>query len=599
MAPIPAERCIAGRDLSEPRLAPGGEVLVYAVAVAGTATLVVHTLATGGERAIATNPALRPGRGTGGGAWCFRSDRPAVVYVAVDGNLHEQPLAGGPSVRLTDHGPERAISNPQLAPDGCALVYVLDQAQVLSRDCRTGVVRRLDAGDADFCLDPCIAPDSSSVVWHAWDVPDMPWDHSRVQRAALPGGGAIAEVLRPAGSVQQPRVLPDGTIAWVRDDDGWLNVWVGDRPVVAEPFEHAGPTWGPGQCSYVFSPDGGHLAFTRNEHGFGRLCVATISGGIAGEVREVARGVHAQLSWQGDRLAALRSGARTPTEVVYYDTSTWQRTVVAVGPSPEWQRDELAEPMAVEIDTADGVVHARLYAADDPQGRLIIWLHGGPSDQWAVGFLPRIAFWRSRGWNILVPDHRGSTGHGREYQQALRGRWGELDVADTVAVAREAHRRGWGLPSCTVLMGGSAGGFTALAATALEPTLFGATVVSYPVTDLADLAERSHRFERHYTVSLVGPLPASAAEYRRRSPAYHAGRYRRARLLILHGELDSVVPVEQSRVFAERVRTAGGGVELHVYPDEGHGFRQAANQLDEYRRIEDFLARCVPVASRS
>ena len=63
-------------------------------------------------------------------------------------------------------------------------------------------------------------------------------------------------------------------------------------------------------------------------------------------------------------------------------------------------------------------------------------------------------------------------------------------------------------------------------------------------------------------------------------------------------ELDAVVPVRQSRVFVQRVRTAGGEAQLHVYPDEGHGFRQPANQLDEYRRAEDFLARHVPVASR-
>ena len=79
----------------------------------------------------------------------------------------------------------------------------------------------------------------------------------------------------------------------------------------------------------------------------------------------------------------------------------------------------------------------------------------------------------------------------------------------------------------------------------------------------------------------------------------HADRCTRTPLLVLHGDVDSVVPVQQSRCSRERVQTAGGQVELHVYAGEGHGFRQAANQLDEYRRLEDFLARWVPVASRS
>jgi dipeptidyl aminopeptidase/acylaminoacyl peptidase len=146
-------------------------------------------------------------------------------------------------------------------------------------------------------------------------------------------------------------------------------------------------------------------------------------------------------------------------------------------------------------------------------------------------------------------------------------------------------------------MGGSSGGFTALGAVAAEPTLFAAAVVLYPVTDLTDLAERSHRFERHYADSLIGPLPTMADEYRARSPIAHAGRYVATPTLILHGDADPVVPVEQSRAFVDRVRAAGGDVELHVYAGEGHGFRQRLNQLDEYRRIAGFLARHVPLAS--
>ncbi len=226
-----------------------------------------------------------------------------------------------------------------------------------------------------------------------------------------------------------------------------------------------------------------------------------------------------------------------------------------------------------------------------------MWLHGGPTDQWQVSFMPRIAHWRAQGWSIVVPDHRGSTGHGRTYQQALRGQWGILDVNDTLAITNHAHDSGWGTPGSTVIMGGSAGGFTALGAVAAEPSLFAATVVLYPVTDLMSLAQPSYRFEQHYTDSLVGPLPAMIDEYRNRSPISHPDRYTAIPMLILCGDADPVVPVEQSRLFAERVRAAGGEIELHVYEGDGHGFRQRVNQLDEYRRIAGFLARHVPLAS--
>lgn len=475
---------------------------------------------------------------------------------------------------------ERAVASPCCAPDGRSVVFALDDSEIHELSFDGGQTHRIDDGSADFCFDPFVEP-SGAIRWHAWNVPDMPWDHSRIQRFA---NGAVTN-LAGSGSTQQPRTLSDGTPICLRDDAGWLNVWLGDRPLVEEPFEHGGPTWGPSQRSYAWSPDGTRVAFTRNERGFGRLCVIDVA---TGAVQGVARGVHGQLSWGGGRLTCLRSGARTPPEVVVYDTTTWERTPIASAAS--WPTDELVEPEAIEV----GPIHARLYRGN---GRgLIVWLHGGPTDQWQVTFMPRIAYWQAQGWNILVPDHRGSTGHGREYRQALRGKWGIVDVEDTLAVTKRAHLAGWGTPATTVLMGGSSGGFTALHTLAAEPELFAAVVTPYPVTDLLDLAQRSHRFEAHYSDSLIGPLPAATSVYRERSPITHAERYKRP-LLILHGDADPVVPVEQSQRFAERVGAAGGNVELHVYEGEGHGFRQRSNQLDEYQCIAGFLARHVPLAS--
>lgn len=587
MPPIPAERCIGSRDLSEPRLSRDGSVLVYGEAIAGETAFVVRRGSGSVPARIVPTPALRTARGLGGGSWCFTADEEALIYVAADGNLWLQPLDGVAACAVTEHGPDRGVAAPCAAPDGEHVVYVVDLAEVYVVDLATRASVRLDDGRADFCIDPQVTLDGW-VEWVEWDVPDMAWDRSRLHRVRLDGSGR--STLEPSHTVQQPRTMPDGRRLSVRDDHGWWNVFVGDAPVVDEPFEHAGPTWGPGQRTFAWSPDLRSVAFTRNEAGFGRLCMADIGSGV---VREIARGVHGQLSWGGSRVAALRTGARTPTQVVAYDTTTWERTVIDVGPAGAWRDDELVEPEAVEVpvDDATAVVHARLYRADTSTERLIVWMHGGPTDQWAVTFMPRIAFWRSRGWNVLVPDHRGSTGHGRSYMQALRGRWGELDVADIVAVARWAHEQGWGSPAHSAAMGGSAGGFTALGAVASAPELFAAAAVAYPVTDLADLPERSHRFERHYTVGLVGPLPARLATYLERSPAHFPHRFVGTPLLLLHGDSDPVVPVEQSRVFAERVRAAGGDVELHVYEGEGHGFRDATHQLDEYARLEDFLTR--------
>lgn len=629
---IEIDACIGGRELTEPRLDAHGRSIAYVVSSDGEARLVVRTIddpsSPGRPRTLTMGVPVRSGRGLGGGAWCWSADGSAVVYAGVDGDLWWQPVMSGNATRLTANGPERVARAPAVSADGRHLVYVLDQSEVWSLDvagATTGTVaaaRRVDDGSADFCFDPAIDPTSTTVAWHAWNVPHMPWDRARLQVAVLDPARRVHPadpVLSPASSasVQQPRFAPDGTLVCVRDDTGWLNVWWGDQPLVDEPFEHAGPAWGLGQRSYAFDPSGRSVAFTRNEAGFGRLCVVDIA---TGTVHQIGRGVHGQLSWSRspgiNRIAAIRSGARTPTELVVLDLDVTaeddgaaepaatvgvvaRRSTVEVASTASWDRDLLVEPEAVVVTADDGgQIHARLFRAqsDDREPRLICWLHGGPTDQWQVTFMPRIAYWRAQGWHVLVPDHRGSTGHGRQYQQALNGRWGELDVADTAAMLRHAHDAGWARPQRTVLMGASAGGFTVLGVLARHPDLAAAAVVSYPVSDLADLAERSHRFERHSTCSLVGP-PGESDEidrrYRDRSPVWFAPSIRTP-LLVFHGDADPVVPVGQSRVLVERIRAAGGVVELCIRPGEGHGFRLPAHQVDEYERTGAFLRRHVP-----
>jgi dipeptidyl aminopeptidase/acylaminoacyl peptidase len=209
-----------------------------------------------------------------------------------------------------------------------------------------------------------------------------------------------------------------------------------------------------------------------------------------------------------------------------------------------------------------------------------------------VQFNPRIAYFVDRGWAVLVPDHRGSTGHGRAFTQALAGRWGDLDTADIAAGMRAAAERGWGDARRMVPIGGSAGGFTVLNLLAHHPGLCAAGVDLYGVTDLFDLDETTHRFEAHYLHSVVGPLPAAADRYRDRSPVTVAERIT-SPLLILQGLDDPVVPPAQSRALAERLRALGRPVELHCYEGEGHGWGRPETVVDELQRTESFLRRHV------
>jgi dipeptidyl aminopeptidase/acylaminoacyl peptidase len=345
-----------------------------------------------------------------------------------------------------------------------------------------------------------------------------------------------------------------------------------------------------GQRSFVVRRDGS-CVLARNRAGFGTLSIVDPAGGVR-DLATGAVGVHGQLSVADDRLVALRSGPTTPPEVVLLDLAVPERPgrVVAAGGPTAWRDVVQAPPVAITAEHDGVVLHARRYVAGE--GNMLCWVHGGPTDQWQVDFRPRVAYWCSRGWDVLVVDPRGSTGHGRAYREALNGAWGRLDVDDTAALIRRAHSQGWATSATTVMIGGSSGGLTVLGVLADHGDLVAGAVVSYPVSDLAALADATHRFEAHYTDTLVGRPgePGLDDRFHSLSPIHRADRIV-SPLLVFHGSDDPVVPVAHSVTLTDRIRAAGGDVELVVYEGEGHGFRDPINQRDEYARTEQFLRR--------
>ncbi len=272
---------------------------------------------------------------------------------------------------------------------------------------------------------------------------------------------------------------------------------------------------------------------------------------------------------------------------------------MARGPVGGFEAIDLPEPTAVTWEADDGAtIHGRLFEPTAPSATgedpppLLVWIHGGPTGQTTVAWNNRLPFFLERGWSVLLPDHRGSTGHGRAYVQAMAGRWGDLDTSDTAAGMRAAAERGWGDAKRMVPMGGSAGGFTVLNLLAHHPDLCAAGIDLFGVADLFDLNETTHRFEAHYLHSIVGPLPAAADAYRDRSPLHVADRIT-SPLLILQGDADEVVPPAQSRMIADRLQALGRTVELHFYEGEGHGWLRPETMIDELGRIESFLRRQV------
>ncbi len=618
-ARISAAMCAGGRTLSEPRLSPDGRAVAVVVSVAGATSLVVVPATGGSESILTTAPAIR----RGWGVFDWMPDGSGVVYVGSDGELQLQDIAGGPPRRLAR---TEGASAPAVSPDGRRVAFTVDGRHV--------AVASLEPGDPwpvrisavpDFCADPAWSPDGSQVAWHEWDVPAMAWDDSRIVVGAYDSWSLPVPVPVPVPSpsaVAQPRFSPGGELGWLCDASGWLNLWHRDPAGTAQPFleercEHGPPTWGDGSRSWVWSPDGSRIAFTRNLEGFGELCLLDVD---SGDVRSLDRGVFAGLSWSDRSIAALRSGARAPDQVVVYrmdegapragsaaSTSTKPpRITVARGPVLGFEAAEMVEPEVVhwvgeDVPALGPEVHGRLFrtgrhcvvgsADPDATPPLIVWVHGGPTGQHQVGFNARAAYFLDRGWNLLQVDHRGSTGWGRAYAQALRGEWGRLDVDDVVTGITAAVAARWGDPRRIVVMGGSSAGLTVLSILSRYPGMCAAGIDLYGVTDLFGLEEATHRFEAHYNSIMVGALPGAASVWRERSPIANAAAIRDP-LLVMHGSSDKVVPLEQSERLM-RALNPGVPAELHVYDGEGHGWSRPATVADELSRIDAFLTRHV------
>jgi dipeptidyl aminopeptidase/acylaminoacyl peptidase len=551
-----------------------------------------------GSDRIALDPPARRTPPTWGGTWCWCGED-AVVLVAADGRLVHVAL-GGPVVEVLPADGTRRLG-PAVSPDGrwvaCAAETPTDQRIVVA-PISGGPAQHVST--ADFAWDPAWSPSGDAIAWHEWDDPAMPWDASRIVIAAVVDGIVGTPVVvagRVDEQVGQPRWSPDGRhLAWVSDRTGWLTVWVADArgadpyPLVLESFEAAEAPWGAGQRSFAWSPDARSIAYCRNEDGFGALQRVAVTGESVGTSDLVARAWHHGIDWTAHGILGVRSGARTPPRIVVHGEDG-SRIDLADGDPPGFSRDALVEPEVVRWRSGASEVSGLLYRpAGAQRPPVLVDCHGGPTGAATVRWIPDVADLVARGWAVLRPNPRGSTGSGRRFLRDLDGGWGAVDVDDVIAGIESARARADLGGDRIAIGGGSAGGMLALLVALRRPDLVRACAVSYPVCDLRDLAAVDHRFEGHYTHRLVGVFPDAEDTYVARSPITAAATLR-VPTLMLHGDADPVVPIEQTRTFAAAARAGGASVEVVEYEREGHGWSRPETVADAEARTAAFLAR--------
>jgi dipeptidyl aminopeptidase/acylaminoacyl peptidase len=225
----------------------------------------------------------------------------------------------------------------------------------------------------------------------------------------------------------------------------------------------------------------------------------------------------------------------------------------------------------------------------DSGSPLLVRGHSGPTAMASTGLSLVTQFWTSRGWGVVDVNYGGSTGFGRAYRERLDGQWGVVDVADCAAAALALVGQGKASPDRVAIEGSSAGGFTVLAALCFTD-VFRAGACRYGVGDLSALATDTHRFEARYLDTLVGPWPGARTTYEERSPLLHADRIR-CPVIFFQGLDDNVVPPAQTENMALALSRADVPVEVHLYPGEGHGFRDSQVRIQVLEATEAFFRR--------
>ena len=454
------------------------------------------------------------------------------------------------------------------------------------------------ASGHDFYSSPAISPDGKKIAFLTWDHPNMPWDGTELWLADLADGEIINPKKVAGGSTEsifQPQWSPSGVLHFVSDHTGFWNLYKieNDKIVALHKMEaeFGVPAWVFGQSTYAFAKDKIVCCYTRS----GTWAMAELS---PWKKLDLPWTFFTQVRSNEYKTYFIAASATVDRCIVEYDRLTHKTTVIAHNPIPHIDPETLSLPELITYPSHGGrKAHAVYYPPRNknwkaPQGTLpplVVMLHGGPTSQTPAIFDLKIQFWTSRGFAVVDVNYGGSTGYGRPYRDALKMNWGIVDVEDCEAAAKYLISQGKADPKHIAIRGGSAGGYTTLAALIFTKT-FTVGASYYGVTDLNGLAEETHKFESRYLDQLIGPYPEAKAIYNERSPLFNVDKLKHP-VIFFQGAEDLVVPLVQAQEMYDALKKKKIETELIIYPEEQHGFRKSENIKDSLMRELAFYNR--------
>ena len=352
------------------------------------------------------------------------------------------------------------------------------------------------------------------------------------------------------------------------------------------------------------SDDGRRMALVTNEDGYSRLELFDVSTSwqdrkpLPTPGSALPRGVVREASWSKDGalLAFTLDMANDASDVWVWDIekrALWRATRSALGGIPQ---ATFGAPELLRYPTFDGrQIPAFFYLPRHGQARglpVVVYVHGGPEGQSRPLFNPVIQYLVACGYGVFVPNVRGSTGYGYEYQSLDDVRLRMDSVADLQHAALYLRESGIADPRRIAVMGGSYGGFMVLSALTTYPDLWAAGVDIVGIANFVTFLEHTGPWRRKLREAEYGSLEHDRDFLEQISPIRSVNRIT-APLFVVHGANDPRVPVGEAEQVVAALHTRNIPVEYMRFEDEGHGLVKRANRLIAYPAIARFLEKWV------
>lgn len=394
-----------------------------------------------------------------------------------------------------------------------------------------------------------------------------------------------------------------GTPRWLPDESGFFFISNEGRDLIGLSFYDTKQK----KVKYVLTPDwdldgisltldGRSLAVILNEDGYGKLTIYDVEKLQPIKNQTFPLGMIGGTRWSNDgKFLAFNLESATKNNDVWVwsreDNKFWQLT----NSQRRVPEEICVEPELIHYTSFDGLkVPAFLFLPKNRSGKLptIISIHGGPEGQYRPGFNSLMQYFVYRGYAVVAPNVRGSSGYGKRYL-ALDDIEKRMDsVTDLESLYKYLESRGEIDSKKVALMGGSYGGFMTLAGLTFYPNSWAAGVDIVGFSNLVTFLENTSSWRRALREAEYGYLKTDRKLLESISPLNFIKNIK-APLFIIHGKNDPRVPLSEAEQIHRQLNERGMKAEILVYDDEGHGLAKLKNRLDAYPKVADFLDSCL------